>query len=1099
MKDLKSERRLVYLKLKKYHIEPIWAEDFNDNLETSEKIIEDKFLDIDGYLGIFDRRYGFRPKENNPDEISVSNIEFNIARKFNLPMLIFVSRIKEDEKRDPDDKDYKFEEFLEMVGDYNNGRWMNFYDDYEEFKDNLEKKISDFSNDLENEGLPKYLRPGIIKNPMNLSINHRKSEWYLKESNNEYLIVIPETFEVLRSYILDLIQKGKSIIIKGRHGIGKSVFTRLMILQDLQKLPAFLDSNRIRIEDLTQDDMDILNVKKVYFLIDPIDPLTYKDRQQFSGNLFRNLKDNVGQNINELIQNKIKFVGILPTDKWNEIETELGNLNIKEIKLKDLDFNSVDDMDIAVCDFNDILRESCFIKKVIESHSNRDNTDLHLDVIVDKILKFNDGQPLLASYVGRFLDNGYEPKSIEEILDQASSQVTKFFLSYVWLVKLRKDSKTIHGKMFGIIARLLLGSMPAKLIEDLPSLLESANLQPNEYEFNQWLSELNDDLVLKSLRDIIIKSQDDPDTKEYPVIINSIRFVIEKIMDTNELKNYHLLEDKIIVMIQTHLKQKILLLNNDAKTSLARLYANYLMNRSYIMKDNDQIFSYFTTKETISDYSHKILFGKPGYIPDILNFSIVLKNIDEVNDNLMYKEKKVGELNEVLTHIVFASIAENINVEIISRSLKGILILLQTYMRYFIEYYVTIGNRLITRLDITDSKQVAILLNYINELMNIDKSVLDLILRNINIREIVTEVSIVADPIASIFLYRFLLFYYNHTNDDINYEQTQSSAEERISNYPYSGPILDIHTLDLRLDHSIKKGLKLEHSFISEYEHKIRNLRNSRPNCVLDQFISSITLIEDDPNVKSTWLTRRETSIKQMYLRYLMAQNKLEEYISKMLEYKEIFKDEYRAALLQDLISILKNNQSNKLFILNKEIELKKLLSYNKEFIKYVVSLNIIMLDLNQGKECYLTLNQIFNRLDFSNLFIFGYYSIRDKDIINVRSEEWFKQHLAIYSHEKQNHRAVEGIDDIFVKYQDISKNIFTSLKGIILFLIYLFLYKEFDTIQNILDLIPKIYIQPILAEPIKEYKNGSLKEMNRFLTFIRKFYVVISLPELMF
>ena len=98
--------------------------------------------------------------------------------------------------------------------------------------------------------------------------------------------------------------------------------------------------------------------KESYFLIDPVDPLTYKYRQQFSENLFRNLKDILEQNINELNQNKIMFVRIIPTDKWNEIESESNNLNLKEIKRNNLTNDPVGDTDLVECNFNNILREA---------------------------------------------------------------------------------------------------------------------------------------------------------------------------------------------------------------------------------------------------------------------------------------------------------------------------------------------------------------------------------------------------------------------------------------------------------------------------------------------------------------------------------------------------------------------------------------------------------------------------------------------------------------------------------------------------------------------------------------------------------------------
>jgi Domain of unknown function (DUF4062) len=225
MRDLQQERKLVYSKLKEYNIQPIWAEQFHDNLKTSERIIEEKLLEADGYLGIFDRYYGQIPKENNPNKISVSNIEHDIAKKSFLPKLIFTSRIKPGEKRDPSDVDGKLEKFLEEVGDYNKGNWINFYVDREELGKILEDRLPQFKDDLENGGLPYELRKGIVKTPMDLSIANKNTDWYLHQGSNDYFLVLPKIFGDMQSIILDLISRNKSIIITGRHGIGKSIFT----------------------------------------------------------------------------------------------------------------------------------------------------------------------------------------------------------------------------------------------------------------------------------------------------------------------------------------------------------------------------------------------------------------------------------------------------------------------------------------------------------------------------------------------------------------------------------------------------------------------------------------------------------------------------------------------------------------------------------------------------------------------------------------------------------------------------------------------------------------------------------------------------------
>jgi len=1102
MRDLKREREIVYLKLRERNIEPIWAENFDDNLRASETIIEEKLLEADGYIGIFDRYYGQVPKENNPESISVSNIEYNIAKKCYLPRLIFASRIKSGEKRDPNDEDDKFRKFLDQAGNYNKGNWINFYTDFEDFKKILQEKIPKFVNDLDHGGLPYELRKGIVKTPkdLSLSIANNNFDWYLHQTGHDYAIIIPKIFDKLQSFVLDVLVKNKSIIIKGRHGIGKSIFTRLTILQHLEDIPTILDSNKIQIERLTDEQYEVLSVRKPYFLIDPVDPLTYKEREQFPGNLFINLKDSLGQNINELIQNKVNFVGVIPTDKWNELEMEINGVSVKEIKLIDHLYESVENCDIVVCDFNEVLRERTFIEKVIVSYSKEEKDHPSLSSLVDKILEFNDGQPLLASYVGRLIDKGFETKSIEGILDQASLKVTNFFISYIWLIILKKEPNFIYGKMFGIIARLLLGKMPVRLIQELPLSLKSANLQPNDYAFCRWLSELDDDIILRSLRSIIIKSQDDSVTHEYTVMIDACRFIINQLKGMEELNNYYLIEDKIIVLLQTYLKTKIDGLNNIAKTSLAKLYANYLLNRNYNVKETDLIFSYFCNDKQIMESSFKILYGKPGYIPDILSFSITLNDPNIVKQYLSIRNRKVGDFYEVLTQIVYASISDNVDTEIISKSLKGILILLATYTKFFISHYVIIGNRFLLKISATSDEETIIMLSYLNWISNLDFDALSLILNKINFNNTINQVFLLAEPISCILLYRFLLYYYHRSNNDIEYDLLLPRVENYIKIHPVSGEILEVYTLDIKIDHIIKKGLKVDEMFIKKSEQKISNLKEKKDDLILNKFISSISLLEDDSARVNKWFFEQEIALKHLDLRYLMAQNELEKYKDTILHYEKegILNDRFRVSLMKDLVSILRDETAS-LSILNKEISLRKLLNYNKDFIKCTIAINIFIKDLEDGTEIFKRFYQLFDVVDFTTLFLFGHFALCGKEIANMNSKEWFNEHFSYFSKKEQNSNSIIELNEVFDKYSNISRYILRSLEGIVLLIMFLYLHNEYRLIQKLLNSFMKKIKLPILYHILNEFKNGSIKDIDRFSVFIKKIYVAIVIPKIMF
>lgn len=81
---------------------------------SPKMIIEQKIDECDGYLGIFDRRWGYIPRDNNPENLSVTAVEYQRSKKNRIPMLIFVSK-KEKEK--------DLQEFIDKILAYENGDW----------------------------------------------------------------------------------------------------------------------------------------------------------------------------------------------------------------------------------------------------------------------------------------------------------------------------------------------------------------------------------------------------------------------------------------------------------------------------------------------------------------------------------------------------------------------------------------------------------------------------------------------------------------------------------------------------------------------------------------------------------------------------------------------------------------------------------------------------------------------------------------------------------------------------------------------------------------------------------------------------------------
>ena len=77
------------------------------------------------YMGIFKNRYGYIPKENNPQGLSVVVLEYQEAKNNHLPILIFIYK-------NPTGREHALTRFLEKISDFDKGHWRTQYSTKEE-------------------------------------------------------------------------------------------------------------------------------------------------------------------------------------------------------------------------------------------------------------------------------------------------------------------------------------------------------------------------------------------------------------------------------------------------------------------------------------------------------------------------------------------------------------------------------------------------------------------------------------------------------------------------------------------------------------------------------------------------------------------------------------------------------------------------------------------------------------------------------------------------------------------------------------------------------------------------------------------------------
>ena len=106
--DMQSERQAVEEAIHSLRWEALRAETYGSQPMPSRATCQEMMERCDIYLGMFSGRYGWEL----PEGISVTEFEFNLARKLNRSILVYVR----DEEREPKQSD-----FLKRVEDFDGG------------------------------------------------------------------------------------------------------------------------------------------------------------------------------------------------------------------------------------------------------------------------------------------------------------------------------------------------------------------------------------------------------------------------------------------------------------------------------------------------------------------------------------------------------------------------------------------------------------------------------------------------------------------------------------------------------------------------------------------------------------------------------------------------------------------------------------------------------------------------------------------------------------------------------------------------------------------------------------------------------------------
>jgi len=271
MNNFKKERAAIANVISKSENAPIYAENIVEANKPSKKVIEDAVKRCHCYIGIFHNKWGWVPPNDNLDKLSVTAIEYNIAKEHGLPSLILVSNSK---------KEKELKEFLKKIGEYETGEWFNHYEDMTEMVGIVGLKMKD----LVLQATTKPIDFVDIKNKI-----HEFSTKFKDLTNNKIgtIYTKPTDYNKIFKQIVN-----ENCWIIGERGIGKSSILR-KIIEDLQKenkIVLFLRAEEIiskkDFQNITKDEFGMtlnelisnINKKEDFFLIiDSVDAIQRND------------------------------------------------------------------------------------------------------------------------------------------------------------------------------------------------------------------------------------------------------------------------------------------------------------------------------------------------------------------------------------------------------------------------------------------------------------------------------------------------------------------------------------------------------------------------------------------------------------------------------------------------------------------------------------------------------------------------------------------------------------------------------------------------------------------------------------------------------
>ena len=126
MEDLKEERGALAEAINKNRFwEAVYAEAFVARSKSPREVCLKEVRESHIYIGIFKDRYGYVPKDNNFQGLSVVALEYNEAKNNRIPICILICKNSQN-------RETRLKDFLKEITDFDKGHWRKEYSNIKE-------------------------------------------------------------------------------------------------------------------------------------------------------------------------------------------------------------------------------------------------------------------------------------------------------------------------------------------------------------------------------------------------------------------------------------------------------------------------------------------------------------------------------------------------------------------------------------------------------------------------------------------------------------------------------------------------------------------------------------------------------------------------------------------------------------------------------------------------------------------------------------------------------------------------------------------------------------------------------------------------------